>query len=302
MLEKIIKYFFYAIIGFGALFMMMLLIGYSVNFYEDIVSTRTKKDVAKCIDSAEKGDTEALYNLGERYASGQGVPRDCNEAVRCYTKAAEQGNVKAQNKLGSMYFHGSFVPRDNSEAIKWWTKAAEQGNAEAQFLLGVRYAYGEGVPKNYNEAVKWYTKAADQKNYEAQCNLGEMYLTGEGVPQDYMKGVLWFESVAVYKKPDTKHRLQRICSEMGSKYYRGESIPQDYKEAAKWFARAAEHGGSADFVIRMYLEGKIRALDDYEYEVVTDCFIKAAEQGNADAQYILGQASAEGKRLFLSIL
>ena len=51
---------------------------------------------------AERGDSEAQFNLGVIYDNGEGVPQDYAEAVKWYRKAAEQGDAAAQSNLGFM--------------------------------------------------------------------------------------------------------------------------------------------------------------------------------------------------------
>ena len=101
------------------------------------------------------------YNLGVRYAKGEGVPKDSGEAARWYRRAAEQGLANAQHNLGVLYANGEGVPKDAGEAARWYRKAAEQGLANAQCNLGVLYATGEGVPKDAGQAARWYRKAAE---------------------------------------------------------------------------------------------------------------------------------------------
>jgi GAF domain-containing protein len=84
---------------------------------------------------AEKGDAAAQNTLGLRYASGDGVKLDEQEAVRWYTQAAEQGNVAAQSKLGSIYFSGRGVPQDFNRAYFWMVVARLSGD-EASRTLG----------------------------------------------------------------------------------------------------------------------------------------------------------------------
>ena len=67
--------------------------------------------------------------------------------MKWYRLAAEQGNASAQYNLGVRYANGEGVPQDDAEAVKWYRLAAEQGDASAQYNLGVRHANGEGVPQ-----------------------------------------------------------------------------------------------------------------------------------------------------------
>jgi len=49
--------------------------------------------------AADKGDTNAMLNIGWLYKLGQGVPTDRAEARRWFTKAADGGNQGARDEL-----------------------------------------------------------------------------------------------------------------------------------------------------------------------------------------------------------
>jgi hypothetical protein len=83
---------------------------------------------------AENGDPVAQNALGRRYAQGEGVKLDEQEAVRWFTKAAEQGHVAAQSKLGSIYWSGRGVPKDSNRAY-FWTVLARAGGDEGGKIL-----------------------------------------------------------------------------------------------------------------------------------------------------------------------
>ena len=74
-------------------------------------------DIKTLRKQAIAGDEEAQYNLGVKYANGQGVPQDYGEAIKWYRKAAEQENARAQYNLGVMYDKGQGVPQDHAEEI-----------------------------------------------------------------------------------------------------------------------------------------------------------------------------------------
>ena len=64
----------------------------------------------------------------------------------------------------------------------------------------------------------------------------------------------------------------------GEKYYNGDGVTQDYAEAKKWFLKAADQGhAEAQFNIAgMYLNGKGVTQNYTEAKI---WFLKAAEQG-----------------------
>lgn len=81
---------------------------------------------------ADKGDALA-ESLGQLYASGRGVQRDCTEAIWWLRKAANQGLAIAEHYLGLAYTDGDGVPQDDTEAARWFQLAADKGYPTAQF-------------------------------------------------------------------------------------------------------------------------------------------------------------------------
>ena len=106
------------------------------------------------------------------YQKGQEafLKKDFATTLREWTPLAERGNTDAQFNLGQMYYYGRGVPRDYKTAVKWYRLAAEQGHAIAQHNLGGMYEFGKGVPQNYKIAEKWYRLSEEQGNANAQRN------------------------------------------------------------------------------------------------------------------------------------
>jgi len=119
--------------------------------------------------AAEKGHTEAQYQLGLMYGEGLGVQQDYNEASKWFRLAAEQGHDDVMYSLGLMYENGHGVKQDYSEAVKRFIWLADKGLAKAQHHLGLMYEKGCGVRRNDDEANKWFTKAAE-KGFEDSIN------------------------------------------------------------------------------------------------------------------------------------
>ena len=168
------------------------------------------KAMKYCRIAAERGNADAMNDIGVMYEKGQGVTKDYAEAVKWYRKAAEQGLDWGQNNLGYMYRYGYGVTKDYEEAVKWYRKAAEQGLAMGQSNLGTMYEMGYGVTKDYEEAVKWYRKAAEQGNAIAQYNLGVCYQYGKGVTIDLTQAKYWYEKAAEQGDEDAKERLKDL--------------------------------------------------------------------------------------------
>lgn len=120
------------------------------------------------VDYAQKGNTNAMYQLGMFYKQGQGVEKSIPEAQKWFTKASDLGHAESQFKLGDMYFGGEIKSeQSDAEALKWWRKAAAQGHAEALFNVGECYLNGDGVKVSKAEAIKWLRKAAAKGHEDA---------------------------------------------------------------------------------------------------------------------------------------
>jgi hypothetical protein len=69
-------------------------------------------------------------------------------------------------------------------------------------------------------------------------------------------------------------------------YDKGRGVPQDYAKALQWYRKAAEQGDAgAQYILGLYEIGEGVPLD---YAEVVKWSRKAAEQGVAEAQYNLG--------------
>jgi tetratricopeptide (TPR) repeat protein len=73
------------------------------------------------------GDPNALFLMGEAYRTGNGVPKNQEEARKWLEQAAEKGLAEAQYTLGLMYLSGEGVKKDETVAEKWLRMAAAQG-------------------------------------------------------------------------------------------------------------------------------------------------------------------------------
>lgn len=157
-------------------------------------------------------------------------------------QAAERGEAVAQFNLGIRYANGEGVEKDEAEAVKWVRKAAEQNYARAQFTLGCYYLSGKGVEKDRAEAVKWYRKAAEQNFAPAQLILGCCYEIGSGVEKDLVEGHMWL-SLGTAKECDSDATavttLARIASQLTSL-----QIAEAERRASEFRQRTTSHSSA----------------------------------------------------------
>ncbi|GMQ96844.1 MAG: hypothetical protein BMS9Abin15_0527 [Gammaproteobacteria bacterium] len=111
------------------------------------------------LTSAETGDPDAQYEVGNAYFFGRGTGLNNTKAREWLLKAADQGQPKALYRMGYIYLNGIGVKKNTSTAVKYLTKAANKNYAPAQYELGLLYADGIGVNANYNSAIDLLKKS-----------------------------------------------------------------------------------------------------------------------------------------------
>lgn len=79
--------------------------------------------------------------------------------ARLLRKAADRDNVGAMVLLGAMYASGHGVDKDEDEAIRWWLRAAERGNPVAMRGLAEIYGKGSDAKRNADTAALWTFRA-----------------------------------------------------------------------------------------------------------------------------------------------
>ncbi|MDT8893323.1 tetratricopeptide repeat protein [Halomonas sp. I1] len=130
--------------------------------------------------SAESGDVESMYYLGEaNRLLDRGLSHD---AMDWYLKAADHGDPYAMLRLhsGGACVAGDYCPE---EAEGWREKAraitlpkAEAGDTDAMVALYYIYA----ALDDEDEGIDWLERAAEAGNPEAQYRMGSMIHGGYG--------------------------------------------------------------------------------------------------------------------------
>ncbi|KAF9040609.1 hypothetical protein BJ165DRAFT_1491137 [Panaeolus papilionaceus] len=76
--------------------------------------------------------------------------------------AVQSELVLAIYEVGQCFFHGWGVPKDQKMAVSYYAVAARLGDGDAQGDLAFCLANGKGCKKNKKEAAKWYRSAIKQ--------------------------------------------------------------------------------------------------------------------------------------------
>lgn len=122
--------------------------------------------------AAKAGEADAMYVLGQMYASGRGVKKDEKRAADYFKKAAELGNAGAQQSLGSALMLGEGIEQNMVEALKWFIISARAGNkGSADYTRKVgRFLSREMQLEARAMALEWQKAHAARTNTAAGAN------------------------------------------------------------------------------------------------------------------------------------
>jgi len=131
-------------------------------------------ELRETLRQSESGNVAAMVKLATAYETGEGSPKDAQQAITWFTKAAEAGNSVAMYRLGRIYATDSGAERDYVEAFNWYQRAAAKGNSDAMYSLGAAYEHGQGVREDIQRAVNWYDEATLHGNKSAKVALDRL--------------------------------------------------------------------------------------------------------------------------------
>lgn len=142
-------------------------------------------DIAKAVSlyrtAIAKGDSFGKWRMGVMIDEGK-TPGTHAQAVALFREAAADKSAGATASLGVMYATGRGVARDYETAMRYYQAAAHMGSAHGIHGIGVLHANGQGVERNMGEALAHWLVAAAAGNSESMALLME-HMPAAGVPE-----------------------------------------------------------------------------------------------------------------------
>lgn len=185
----------------------------------DHVPPNPEADQAKSVEvyreAVQRGDAQAMVNLGQMYERGWGGRQPSfEEAVRLYRMAADKGNAVACVNLAIAYASGKVPGYGDADAALVLKRAVRQDDRRAKLLLASLFVAGRGnVPVDDADALASLTFVAE-KEYRvgwANARLAEMYERGEGgLPVNLGEAVRYYERALKFGRLDVKGRLASL--------------------------------------------------------------------------------------------
>jgi TPR repeat protein len=148
--------------------------GSSVKTVRDGIAASQRADYSTAVaiwrPLAEKGDSDAQFNLGQAYRLGRGVTVDLAQAKGWLERAAKGGHLDAETTLGLLLFDSG----SRDAAMVWLRKAAERGEPRAMLVYGTALFNGDGAPRDALMAYAYVSRAAAQGLEPAKSTLAQM--------------------------------------------------------------------------------------------------------------------------------
>lgn len=126
--------------------------------------------IAEWQGPAARGDTDAMFNLGQAYKLGKGVKQDLAKAEELFAKAAAQGHPQAGDNYGLLLFQRG----ERAKALPYLQRAVDRGDPRAQYLIGVGHFNGDIVPKDWVRAYALTSLARQAGLPQATSALAQM--------------------------------------------------------------------------------------------------------------------------------
>ncbi len=155
-----------------------------------------------------RGDADALFNLGQAYKLGRGVPKDLAKAEAMYGKAAKLGHVRAADNYGIILFQTN----RQQAAMPWLQAAADRGEPRAMYVLGIASYNGDFAPKDWVRAYALITRAAASGLPQATASLATM---NETIPLAQRQMGVSLASDLEQKAADARNR-ELAAADLGS--------------------------------------------------------------------------------------
>ena len=285
----------------------------------------------KSFEQLLRTDAGKLYQLGLHWHDGDEVAQDYVKAIRYLGLAALEDHTQAQYELGLMNLRGEGLEKNRVRALMWFwlagtlndPRATSQSNQLARQLnvndvkraqhqvqyfhqaqklfrqartatdlqamtaLGVMLAAGKGVEQDSEQAVYWFRIASHREYAEAECHLAACYASGQGIEKNQHEAIRLYQRAATQGNPNAQYHLADMIE-------RGAGHLPDASKAVKLYQTAAING---QVLAQLRLGFLFHSTNRREVELLAKAhhyFLKAAEQGNAEAQCQLGLLYAQG--------
>lgn len=233
--------------------------------------------------AARKNHLSAMLTMGNFAAEGKGVQKNCDDAIRWYTKA-----VATEIPISASLF-------DFPERFETASKAAVRAKIEAQFRLGMLIARHKPSPQSYIQSFECISLAASMGHKGAQTEITKIFISG-GDLKAYYESPFSREDAAFANgntEPDTES-LSSAMNKLGDAFFDGKGmVSKNQAAAVRCYKTAATLGHTDAAYSYGWCLRHGAGIRENDAEAIK--WLKlAADKGNANAAYSYGLCCEEG--------
>jgi TPR repeat protein len=186
----------------------------AAKYLESQEEVATQEQVGVWMRAAERGEADAMNELGNAYSWGEGIRANAGLAAQWHARAAAAGHALAMANLAECYRSGEGVARDPRLVAHWLEQAGARGNLEALVRLAELYRAGDGVPKDPAAARRVLAQASEKDGQVSVFMLAEMLEAGEGGTRDVDRAKELYGVALANRHPEARVRLRRLGVEV----------------------------------------------------------------------------------------
>ncbi len=307
---------------------------YSKQEYEKLYlkTPKGKKEAETkaIIQKASEGDWKAQYQLGIKYAQGDGVKKDAQKAIECFKVGVQHGDIASLCWLCDMYYRSEYGICNYEKAFELCNKLIEHpqlsdsNRALTYGRIAYMYSNAKGVEYNLDKAVEMFKRSAEYGSSDAYFELGKLFFSDKYDCKNVERAIGLFKKGAQLDNEKCINQLAYI-------YFEGAQVEPDYALGVK-YALASDRMGNTGChsllataywngkgveenwqLAKKYAESGLKAFEDdwWALGVLGDLYIRgcgveknvtkgfayhlrAAKTGCVAAQYVVAQNYANG--------
>ena len=159
-------------------------------------------------DSAQRGDAEAQYQMGQQALAKGKTPAAIRQALVWFTLSALNGRTAAAVDAAKLYE----AEGNSAQAAHWWYRAGQLGDvsARARFMDLFQSGKTRGEVMGRDAAIWLAERAGSGHDAALKMALGDVFALGLGVPPNAVEAARWYQDAALDGNVDAMVRLGRI--------------------------------------------------------------------------------------------
>ncbi|MBL8606553.1 MAG: sel1 repeat family protein [Myxococcales bacterium] len=200
--------------------------------------------------ACELGEATGCAMFADLLASGVGVPKNPEAAIKLYDAACRGGADGACSSIGTVLLTGELGVRNPELGAKYLDRACRGGLQSACSNLGVQFLGNNGVEKNWPLAAQLFKNACIGDDAVGCGNYGIAAEFGIGVTKNIREAAVAYERGC---KLD-----ERECTGVAIFWHLGKGVVRDEQKAiAAYKAACAKDELTACAVLRVYLDPRV---------------------------------------------